>query len=78
MSRDDWLACIVIGLLSSFAISIVVLVGAPKGRPCRTHGAGVRWPVDVPGTMTVGDVDYAFSPTGGYVHVTYKPKEESR
>ena len=77
MSWSDWLVSLFLGLGLALVVTLS-FAGVLKGRSCRTHSVGMRWPVDVPDTMTVGDVDYAFSPTGGYIHVTYKPKEESR
>lgn len=58
---------------------IIFIIGFVLGLGTAWDKANKRWPYElrerVPDTMIVGDVDYAFSPTGGYVHVIYKPKE---
>lgn len=77
MNWDDWWMGTAIGLLVG-VVCVLVFAGVQKGKSCQTRSAGMQWPVDVTDTMTVGDIDYAFSPTGGYVHVTYKPKEEDK
>ena len=77
MNWYDWPVAVIIGLCLGL-VGVLVFAGVQGGRSSRPRGVDVRWPVDIPGTMTVGDIDYAFSPTGGYVHITYKPKEESR
>ncbi len=77
MNWDDLWMGTAIGLLMG-VVCVLVFAGVQKGRSCQTHSAGLQWPVDAPDTMTMGDVSYAFSPTGGDVHITYKPKEETR
>lgn len=32
----------------------------------------------VPAELTGDTPDYAFSPTGGYIHINYKPKEDTK
>ena len=32
----------------------------------------------VPAELAGDTPDYAFSPTGGYIHIDYKPREENR
>lgn len=77
MSWSDWMLFFVIGLIVSL-FGVLLFPVAREVESFDVRSTGLRQNVAVPDTMTVCSVDYVFSPTGGYVHVTYKPKEEMR
>jgi len=67
---DDVHEAVCLGL-----IVLAFVFGCIIGAWVVSHGPCTSLPTSIPAGLVKAPVDWAFSPTGGYIHIEYWPRE---